>query len=179
MTLGNLSRIERELPQREAIRDCLFRFARGVDRRDEHLIRSAFWPDVDYSHPPFLGDLDDYIGWALPNLRTLEMTVHLLPNIFIQLQGDRALVETYVYGLHRLTIDGTMRDLVAAARYLDVFERRGDDLRIGKRRVIVDWFREYSDSGDFAKGLFGSGPLPQGRSAPADDSYAWLGMTSS
>jgi hypothetical protein len=35
-----------ELLDREQIRDCIARLARGEDRRDAELIRASFWPDA-------------------------------------------------------------------------------------------------------------------------------------
>jgi hypothetical protein len=34
------------LLDREAIRDCIARLARGEDRRDARLIAGSFWPDA-------------------------------------------------------------------------------------------------------------------------------------
>jgi hypothetical protein len=36
-----------------------------------------------------------------------------------------------------------MRDTIGSGRFLDRFERRGDEWRIARRLVVVDWFREY------------------------------------
>ena len=38
------------LLDREAIRDCLYRYCRGIDRADEDARRSAEWPDVRDCH---------------------------------------------------------------------------------------------------------------------------------
>ena len=34
-----------DLVAREAIRDCLYRYCRGIDRADAEMLRSAYWPD--------------------------------------------------------------------------------------------------------------------------------------
>jgi hypothetical protein len=36
-----------ELMDREMIRDCLYRYCRGIDRADEAMLRSACWPGGD------------------------------------------------------------------------------------------------------------------------------------
>ena len=35
-----------ELVDREAIRECLYRYCRGIDRLDEAALRSSYWPDA-------------------------------------------------------------------------------------------------------------------------------------
>ena len=54
-----------ELWDREAIRDCLHRYARGVDRFDRELILSAFHPDALDEHGKFVGTPDEFVDWAL------------------------------------------------------------------------------------------------------------------
>jgi hypothetical protein len=49
------SRIALELADREAIRECLYRYCRGVDRLDADMIRSAYWPDCVDNHLEFTG----------------------------------------------------------------------------------------------------------------------------
>lgn len=39
-----------ELLDREAIRDCLYRYCRGIDRGDEAALRSTYWPDAHDNH---------------------------------------------------------------------------------------------------------------------------------
>lgn len=50
-----LSQIREEMADREAIRDCLYRYARGVDRCDEELLRSAYWENAMDDHCLFVG----------------------------------------------------------------------------------------------------------------------------
>ena len=45
-----VSQFRDELADREAIRDCLYRYARGMDRCDEEMLRSAYWEDALDDH---------------------------------------------------------------------------------------------------------------------------------
>ena len=167
-----------ELSQREAIRDCLMRYCRGSDRCDAALLRSAFWPDATDSHAmPGRAPINAYvfIDKILPKLRAMDQTMHMLGNILIELRGAAAAVESYFHAYHRLRESaGTARDVVTAGRYLDRFERRGDEWRIAERVVVVDWFREFDDSADWARGVFG-GPCVMGQKKPEDVSYTFFG----
>ena len=52
------------LLDRQAILDCMRRYCRGVDRRDEALILSVYHPDAIDDHGAFLGDPDEFIEWG-------------------------------------------------------------------------------------------------------------------
>ncbi len=164
-----LSEIRDELVDREAIRDVLLRYARGTDRCDEEMLRSAYWPDARDDHLEFSGTREEYIAYALPILRAMRHTMHMTGNIMISIDGAKADVETYFQGYHSVEQDGARRDIFAAGRYLDNFERRGQEWRI----VIVDWFREYPDTADWAKGPFGM-KVERGQLQPEDKSYERL-----
>src|SRR5579862_9856466 len=162
-----------ELADREAIRDCLFRYARASDRCDEHMLRDVYWPDAHDDHMEFSGSLDEFVAYALPILRAMGHNMHMMGNILISIKGNRADVETYFQGYHCIADNGTRRDIIAGGRYLDNFEKRGDIWRIIKRFVIVDWFRDYPDTGDWVKGPFGM-KVERGGLKPADKSYELL-----
>jgi len=170
-----VSQLQEELADREAIRDCLYRYARGIDRLDEDLLRSAYWPEAIDSHLSFTGTVEELIAWAFPLMRQMDQNIHLIGNILIELHGLEAEVESYFYGIQRAAIEGSMRDMIAAGRYLDRFERRGEEWRIANRMVMTDWFREYPDSADWTRGPFGMGDVPRGALKPDDKSYSWLG----
>ena len=168
----------RELLHREAIRDCLFRYCRGADRCDRALLRSAFWPEATDSHAmPGRAPINahEFIERVLPKLRAMDQAQHTLGNILIELEGDRARVESYYNAYHRVRdAAGVARDIVTAGRYLDRFERRDGHWRIADRVVLVDWFREFADSADWQRGVFG-GPCAMGAKWPEDISYGFLG----
>ena len=166
-----VSRFRDELADREAIRDCLYRYARGMDRCDEDMLRSAYWEDATDNHLAFEGSREELIGWALPIVRMLDQGQHIIGNILIRIDGDSADVESYFYGFHRVPgADGVARDSVGCGRYLDRFEKRNDEWRIIKRIVVTDWFRQYDDSADWSQGFMGMKIDPGGR-YPDDQSY--------
>jgi hypothetical protein len=169
----SVTQILEELADRESIRECLYRYTRGVDRLDADMVRSAYWPDATDTHLDFKGNAEQFIAWAFPIMRTMDQTMHMVGNILIAIRGDRADVESYFHGYHRLTKEGRKIDIIGCGRYLDRFERRGVEWRIAERLVMTDWFREYPDSADWSKGPFGQ-RIDLGGRYPEDPSYSVL-----
>lgn len=164
-------KILEELADREAIRECLCRYSRGTDRLDADMIRSAYWPDCVDHHMGFVGNAEEFIAWSFPIMSKMDQTMHIIGNVLMNIRGDKAGVESYFYGIHRInTPDGGKADVIGAGRYVDQFEKRGDEWRIKERMVVTDWFRQYPDSADWSKGLLGIPVEPGGR-RPNDDSY--------
>lgn len=174
-----VSRLREEWADREAIRDCLLRYVRGIDRGDEAMLRSAYWPDATDDHAGlFSGNAADYIDLAVRNTANRCPTAHFVTNEFIRIDGDRAAVESYVYAIHSgMEYAGAERDIIVAARYIDRFERRQDEWRIVARSVAIDWWRECDDTADWKIGPFGLGDASRGRSKPTDPSYDLFGLS--
>jgi ketosteroid isomerase-like protein len=163
-----------ELADREAIRECLYRYSRGVDRLDADMLRSAYWPDCVDNHMSFTGNAEEFIAWSFPIMGTMDQSQHFISNVMMAINGNTADAESYFYGFHRInTPDGNKNDVIGAGRYLDTFEKRGQEWRIIKRKVVTDWFRHYSDSADWSQGMLGIMIEPGGR-FPDDDSYKLL-----
>jgi len=171
-----VSQFREELADREAIRDCLYRYSRGIDRCDEDVLRSVYWEDAFDDHVLFSGEREELIAWVLPLLRSMEASMHLIGNILIRIHGDHADVESYYYGYHRMD-DGTGPfDSIQCGRYVDRFERRDDEWRIARRKVVVDWFRDHPDAGDWAKGPLGNSQVVPGGRHPDDSSYSLVDL---
>lgn len=138
-----MSRSVGELMDREAIRECMFRYCRGIDRQDEAALRSAYWPDATDRHGPYQGSATGFIDWALEKLRAQgERSVHNVANLSITLRGAEAAVETYFMALQRdRDAQGTVNEVFLAGRYLDRFEKRAGEWRIAQRTVVYDWLR--------------------------------------
>jgi ketosteroid isomerase-like protein len=168
------SQILNELADREAIRECLYRYSRGVDRLDADMVRSAYWPDCTDNHLGFTGNAEEFIAWSFPIMATMDQSQHFISNALMTIRGTSADVESYFYGFHRINLpDGSKNDVIGAGRYLDRLEKRDDEWRIFKRKVVTDWFRHYPDSADCSQGMLGMMIEPGGR-FPDDDSYQLL-----
>jgi hypothetical protein len=159
---------------REAIRECLARYCRGIDRADEEALRSAYWDDATDCHGAFQGSASGFIAQALARLRQGGRRVHQVNTICIELHGDVAAVESAFFALQAPAATPTRQTLLCG-RYLDRFERRGGAWRIAARTVVYDWIEE-RDRPELAQDnatLFGA-RQPVGCAAPEDPVYALL-----
>src|ERR671913_2394475 len=140
-TEGTIERLERRLAvleAREAIRDVLYLYARGADRADAELFKSCYHPDAIDCHWFWNGNAHEFADWVMPLLRQLPNSQHSITNPVIELDGDRAFVESQWYVLHRVPLDEErFVDQQVEGRYLDVFERRGGAWKILHRRARI------------------------------------------
>lgn len=165
-----------EVQDREAIRDCLHRYCRGIDRVDEELLRGVYWPDGVDEHGSFSGNAYDFIDWVMPILEKNVQTSHTISNILFDFDGEFAATESYFEAYERFrNRAGVHKDLRVGGRYLDRFERRGGEWRILSRVVVIDWFRSPREAADLDKGIRGKGPeKTMGGHAPEDESYSFF-----
>lgn len=137
-----------ELADRQAILDCLNRYARALDRKDPDVLRTVFHPDatdhhgghVDY-HPAADALVDD---WRIRD-SDRSFSQHLLLNTSIELDGDDAHAETYfqlIVGLKPNVRPDAAPLSVSGGRYIDRFERRDGEWRIARRVLIVEYAAE-------------------------------------
>ncbi len=143
------------LLDRDKIRDCLARLARGEDRRDAALIRASCWPDSTTDYGVFLGSFDEYLAWVVPGSTAIKVTQHVLGQSVIDLDGDTARAETQVVSYHRIDMGEAERDTVIGGRYLDRLEKRGGEWRIAQRVMLYDWYQDFGVAIDWSKGLMG------------------------
>lgn len=164
-----------QLLDREAIRECMYRYCRGIDRCDEQALRSAYWPDATDQHGPYQGSASGFIDWALQKLKASERSVHMVGNLSITLLGDSAAaVETYFQALQRdPDAQGVQREVFLSGRYLDRFEKRGGEWRVARRMVVYDWIRPLGSPEGTEAQRFGP-RVPQGAAFPHDPVYALL-----
>jgi hypothetical protein len=145
----------RSLLDREAIRECVARIARGEDRRDAGLLCDSFWPEAKTDFGIFAGALDQYLAWVVPGSPAVAVTQHVLGQTLIELDGATARAETHVTAYHRVNMGTEERDSVIGGRYLDRLEKRGSQWRIAQRTMLYDWVQDFGVSADWSKGLMG------------------------
>jgi hypothetical protein len=145
----------RALLDRERIRDCIARLARGEDRRNAELIRASYWPDSTTDYGVFAGSFEQYLTWVVPGSPAIPVTQHVLGQTVISLKGEKASAETHVTSYHRVNMGPEERDTVIGGRYLDRLEKRMGEWRIAHRVMLYDWFKDFGVSVDWSKGVMG------------------------
>ncbi|MDB5967475.1 MAG: hypothetical protein JWQ72_3975 [Polaromonas sp.] len=162
------------LLDREAIREAMNAYCRGIDRCDEAALRSAYWEDATDRHGAYNGSAAGFIDYAVKARTNGPRMIHQVSNISIVLKGNQAAVESYFQAFqYDYDPAGKLRETFLVGRYADRFEKRGDEWRIAARTVIYDWMKEApGPEGDEAT-RFGQ-RSPNGMQKPDDAWYALL-----
>jgi hypothetical protein len=136
------------LVDRAEIQDTIYRYARGVDRNDKDLIRSAYHPDAYDDHVDYKGDIEGFLAWIDHRFAAFDNSMHFLGNCLIEFAGpDIAFVETYFASRRtRAPVGEEAANLKpddaicrqSWGRYLDRFERRKGEWRVARRIVVID-----------------------------------------
>lgn len=154
---------------REAIRDQLANYGRGVDRRDWALLRAVWHEDgtLDYSFPgvstpdqliDVLNKLDD------PE----EVWIHPLVGVTFQIRGDKAATEAYASTRAYKRLSKTsFQETLVHARYLDRWSKRDGRWAIDHRVGLSDLSTVRTIEGKFR--------MLQGKADETDPSYQVLG----
>ncbi len=121
-----------------AIRSVLARYCRGVDRRDWELVRSCYHDDAFEDHGIYRGDVDGFVAWVADRHQQVTQSMHVLANVFIEEQGDAAVVESDSMTSQESSVDGEKVTSEGACRYVDRFERRDGAWRIARRTMVVE-----------------------------------------
>ncbi len=161
------------LLDKEAIRDCIHRYCRGIDRADEAALVSSYWPDAHDCHGAYDGPVEGFFEMARAVWKTGPRNIHNVGNILIEfLDNGQAAVETYFIAFQRgKGADGVERQVLLCGRYCDLFEKRGDEWRVLKRTVVYDWVENQEPPKDSEAERFGP-RAPIGSFMPHDPVYS-------
>lgn len=130
----------RELADKQAIREVVLRYCRGIDRLDLDLVRSAYHPDGVDHHTGFDGTVDEFVVWVAAALARLDGTMHVVGNHLAEVVGDRAVAETYGTAVHwGEPADDPRRNFTTGFRYVDHLERRDGGWAIAERWAVREW----------------------------------------
>ena len=143
------------LLDKQAIGEVLSRYCRSLDRLDKALLAGVFHADaeVDYGPGLFQGGVEPFLPFALEFQGAMRTTQHYVSNHLVDLDGDSAFSEAYVYAYHIMEREGKLVELIVGARYLDSFTRKNGEWRIQKRTEVMDWGQERELTDDWlAKG---------------------------
>ena len=149
------------------IQDVVHRYARGLDRHDDEVLRSVFHEDAIDNHGPWVGGREPFVEWANgPCHEHTNAHLHQITTHTCEIDGDTAHTESYCQWVHRLKEEPTVT--VGGGRYVDRLEKRDGEWRIVVRRLVVDFYFE-------AQGTIFSSPTmaeyPNGTWDTTDISY--------
>lgn len=125
------------LLDKDAVVDCNARYARGLDRLDLDLYRSAFHDDALDCRGGQPKTPEEFLEAFLPVQPTRKVTQHLLTTQSIELDGDTAHGETYYVAA--VQHEGDADVALHGGRYVDRFERRDGVWRMSVKVVIPEW----------------------------------------
>ena len=130
-----------ELAAKQAITEVIHRYCRGMDRMDREITLSCWHPGGTDDHAPlYKGPVEGFVEWLWPVHAAMTATRHVVSNILIDLdlENDRAGVETYWSLVLRVPRGEETYDIIAGGRYIDVFERIDDVWAIRHRSSLMD-----------------------------------------
>jgi hypothetical protein len=133
---ARLKALEAQLARMEIV-ERMWRYSHGVDRHDNDLLESLFWPDCEISYTTvFTGDRAKFLGWA--NAHHDELYIahqHHTTAHIIDVDGDTAHGEHYcIVFLQRR--DGSF--MLSTGRYIQQWERRDGEWRILIREFLPE-----------------------------------------
>jgi hypothetical protein len=149
-----------QLSDLECIRDATKRYCRGVDRLDVHLMQSAYWPQATDTHGAFVGNAWEFAEMCMGAHLGWSSTSHCIFNHSIELDDNGTHARGELYNVTYLfRKDDDVLD-TWHGRYLDTYEKRGDEWRIMDRVCVYHGSDTRAveameiDSGKFLQGDF-------------------------
>jgi hypothetical protein len=159
-----------ELLAKNAIRDVLSRYCRGLDRMDKEMAYATWHDDGTALYiDTFEGTGHGFVDWVWQAHEPMECHSHQISNCLIDVDGDTARSESYVTVLlwRHADASGARTEIVARGRYLDRWSRRDG-------RWAIDHRIHVSDSQTFTPLAKDQQTPPQGARDPSDPSFEFI-----
>jgi hypothetical protein len=130
-----------ELASKQAIRDTLSRYCRGLDRMDKAMARSV-WHDHGTAHyiDMFEGSGHGFVDWVWQAHEGMERHSHQISNVLIEVEDNTAISEAYVTVVLWTNPDnnGQQQEIIGRSRYLDRWSLRNQRWAIDHRTHVLD-----------------------------------------
>lgn len=167
------SKLDR-LVSKQEITEGIFRWARGADRLDLATLQSAFHADAKINYGS--GDVPsgDFLqGIVAQHAADFESTRHIIFNVLIDVDGDRATSEAGVDCRVRFTGADGPCEMLVVGRYFDKWERRNGPWKIAHRFSVLDSYRVQEVVSNAQVDGWTSG-IARGTRDASDPSYAYV-----
>lgn len=164
---------------KQELTEVINKFARALDRMDGELMKACYWEDAIEEHQdpiyPELFHWNDkawpFVSVAMKGFENLKLTQHRISNILIELDGDTATAEAYVWAYHVAVEDGIEKEGILGGRHLFKFEKRDDAWRIKHRLTIFDWNQNLDATAVWSDNF---ADKYKGKRDRSDDSYHYI-----
>jgi hypothetical protein len=152
---------------KQAITDLIYRYCRSMDRIDAELGYSLWHDDAvaDYGDI-YRGSGRGFIDFVCERHRGLIAQSHQITNVIVEVGGDRAGSEAYVFATVRLQAGEQLKQMSVWGRYIDEWARRDGRWAIAKRVTVLDF--------DEIRDVTPMSVTDRGRRDRTDPSYAVL-----
>jgi hypothetical protein len=128
-----------EVADRLAITDKLYRYCRAVDRLDVPLGHTVFHEDSYALFPTYEGPGRGWIDAVCQaHLKFLHHS-HQVTNIILEVDGDKAGSESYVYATLRSRDGDKVMQREFWGRYVDAWSKRDGEWAIDRRECVIDF----------------------------------------
>jgi hypothetical protein len=167
------SKVDRLISKQE-ITEGILRWSRGADRLDLATMQSAFHTDASINYGP--GDVPcaDFLqGIVAQHAADFESTRHIIFNVLIDVDGDRATSEAGVDCRVRFTREEGPCEMLVLGRYFDRWERRDGQWKIAHRASVLDSYRVQEVVSNAQVDGWTSG-LARGSRDSSDPSYEYV-----
>ncbi len=130
-----------DLASKQAIRDTLSRYCRGLDRMEKAMACSV-WHDDGTAHyiDMYEGSGHGFVDWVWQAHEGMERHSHQISNVLIDVEGNTAISEAYVTVVLWTKPDnsGQQQEIIGRSRYLDRWSLRDVRWAIDHRTHVLD-----------------------------------------
>jgi hypothetical protein len=129
----------KDIADRLAITEQIYRYCRSVDRLDVPLGHGVFHPNSCADFGSYKGSGRGWIDFICQEHLKFLHHSHQVTNIIIEIAGDRAGSESYVTATLRSREASKVLQRQFWARYVDEWSRRDGVWAIDKRECVIDF----------------------------------------
>lgn len=132
---------DRQMTDREAITDQIYRYCRAMDRID-HALGYAVWHDdgtADYGPDIFQGTGRGFVDHVCVQHAATLGHSHQMSNVIIEIDGDTAASESSVTATLRVMRGDAVMQIMVWSRYVDRWSKRSGRWAIDHRIAINDF----------------------------------------
>ena len=129
-----------QLEEKQRIIDLTIAYTWIIDHGPRENLQEVFTEDAVFIiDTRYLNGIDEIRGKIVRTLGGLSASQHIVSNHQVSIDGNTATSRCYLHAQH--TMNGTEGgdNYVMAGRYIDKLIRSGDEWRINKRQLILDW----------------------------------------